>query len=159
MPVLNNPRHERFAQALASGNSQTDAYLSAGYDADPETARRAGSRLMTNGDIVSRVTELQQVGADKTAVTVVSLLAEAEEARSKAMASEQYAAAIAAIREKGILSGRRVERSERGQPGEFESMNADELRASIARDLETIGRQDLAAALVGGKGTPGRQLN
>lgn len=159
MPILKNPRHERFAQELAMGKSQTDAYLSAGYDADPETARRAGSRLMTNEDITARVSELQQNGADKAEVTVLSLLAEAEQARALAIADKQFAAAIAAIREKGVLSGRRVERSERGQPGEFESMNADELRDSIARDLETLGRQDLAAALIGGKRTAGSQLN
>jgi hypothetical protein len=33
------------------------------------------------------------------------------------MADGQYAAAVSAIREKGILSGKRIERSERGEPG------------------------------------------
>jgi len=31
MPVLKNPRHERFAQLLASGKSGTAAYELAGY--------------------------------------------------------------------------------------------------------------------------------
>jgi hypothetical protein len=31
MPVLKNPRHERFAQLLASGKTGTDAYEEAGY--------------------------------------------------------------------------------------------------------------------------------
>ena len=42
---------------------------------------------------------------------------------------------IAAIKEKGVLSGKRVERRESGGPGEFEAiekMTAAELRAFIA---------------------------
>jgi phage terminase small subunit len=70
-----------------------------------------------------------------TAVTVASLIAEAEEVRRKAMEAGQYSAAIAAIHEKGVLSGKRVERSEREAPGEFdwlETLSPDELRAVIA---------------------------
>jgi hypothetical protein len=38
------------------------------------------------------------------------------------MEAKQYSAAVAAIKEKGILSGKRIERSERGEPGEFDWM-------------------------------------
>ena len=31
MPLLDNPRHEIFAQELAKGTSQKEAYVSAGY--------------------------------------------------------------------------------------------------------------------------------
>ena len=50
------------------------------------------------------------------------------------MEAGQYSAAVAAIKEKDILSGKRVERSERGSPGEFdwlENASADELKAFI----------------------------
>jgi hypothetical protein len=45
----------------------------------------------------------------------------------------QYSAAVA-FKEKGILSGKRIERSERGTPGEFdwiENASAEELLAFI----------------------------
>jgi hypothetical protein len=43
-------------------------------------------------------------------VTAESLILEAEEIRSLAVKAEQYSAATAALREKGILSGARIER-------------------------------------------------
>jgi hypothetical protein len=39
----------------------------------------------------------------------------------RAMESKQFSAAIAAIKEKGVLSGARIERSEVGAPGEFDA--------------------------------------
>jgi phage terminase small subunit len=69
-------------------------------------------------------------------VTVESLINEAEAARRAAMEARQYSAAVAAIKEKGILSGKRVERNEQGAPGEFadlENMTADELGAFVAK--------------------------
>jgi hypothetical protein len=57
------------------------------------------------------------------------------------MAAGQYAAAIAAVKEKGVLSGQRVERRESGGPGEFaelENMTADELRAFLREKYETL---------------------
>jgi len=47
---------------------------------------------------------------------------------------------------------RDVQKHEHGEVGAFDAMSADDLRASIAADLTAIGRQDLAAALVGGEG-------
>jgi len=66
MPVLPNPRHEAFAQALFAGlsrhqnYSQGKAYRDAGYKATPESARRCASRLLTFVDgVADRVHELQ----------------------------------------------------------------------------------------------------
>jgi hypothetical protein len=50
------------------------------------------------------------------------------------MRDGQYSAAVAAIKEKGVLSGKRIERAERGGPGEFEwleNLSADQLRELI----------------------------
>jgi len=38
MPVLSNPRHEAFAQALARGLPATAAYVEAGYKANAGNA-------------------------------------------------------------------------------------------------------------------------
>ena len=64
MPVLDNPRHEAFAQALAKGKSATDAYQEAGYKGD----RTAASRLSSNVNIGQRVAELQEMVADRVVV-------------------------------------------------------------------------------------------
>lgn len=65
MPVLSDPKHEAFAQALANGKSQTDAYAIAGYKAHRQNA----SRLMTNDDVQARVKELQEKAAVKVVDT------------------------------------------------------------------------------------------
>ena len=118
LPVLENPRHEIFAQELAKGKSATDAYIAAGYES--KGAQQASSRLLSNVVVRERVADIQARGAALAEVTVKSLILEAEEARKLAMRTEQPSAAVAAIREKGILSGKRVERSENAGPGEFE---------------------------------------
>lgn len=40
MPVLSNPRHERFAQELAKGTEAGEAYRQAGFKPNPGNARR-----------------------------------------------------------------------------------------------------------------------
>jgi len=69
MPILQNARHERFAQALAKGLSQTEAYTEAGYVGD----RTAASRLSTNVNVQQRVIELQERAAVRTEITVASI--------------------------------------------------------------------------------------
>lgn len=64
MPVLDNARYERFAQELAKGTSQTDAYLAAGYKGD----RTAASRLSTNVNIQARVAELKTAIAERVEI-------------------------------------------------------------------------------------------
>jgi hypothetical protein len=51
----------------------------------------------------------------------------------------QLNAAVAAIKEKGVLSGKRVERSEVGGPGEFDHLSDDELPAEIERECRELG--------------------
>lgn len=55
MPVLDNPRHEAFAQALAKGNSASEAYVLAGYSRNEGNA----GRLNRNEQVQRRVAELQ----------------------------------------------------------------------------------------------------
>lgn len=54
MPILSNPRHERFAQELAKGKSAVDAYGLAGFKPD----RRNAAKLHASDDILRRVGEL-----------------------------------------------------------------------------------------------------
>jgi phage terminase small subunit len=135
---LKNPRHERFAQLLASGKNATDAYELAGYSRDAGNS----SHLAKTEEITSRVHELtteafQQerrataIATERAAITKQSLIEMARDTYMAARKDGQNAAAMAAVKEIGVLTGIRIERSERGAPGEFEwleKLTTDELR-------------------------------
>lgn len=72
MPILENTKHEKFAQELAKCNSQDAAYVAAGYRANASHA----SRLARNGKVKGRVAELVAAGAEKAEVDVARVLAE-----------------------------------------------------------------------------------
>jgi phage terminase small subunit len=102
MAELANPRYERFAQELAAGNTADGAYEAAGY----RRHRGNAARLSANERIKNRVREIQAVGAEYAAITLQSLIDEAEQARIKAMASPNgAAAAVSAITAKAKLAG------------------------------------------------------
>lgn len=80
-------QQERFAQAIADGMTQADAYRTA-YKAGtskPETVWKRASELMENGAVAGRVAELRKALADKALWTreksVQALSAIAEEGR------------------------------------------------------------------------------
>src|SRR6202048_5202299 len=135
MPILKNPRRERIAQLLASGKTATEAHQLAGY----KRGRGNASRLATDPEIQDRVQQITAVGAERAAVTVESLISEAEQARRGAMGAGQYAAAVAAVQDEGGLSGKGVERRESGVPGgfvEIENMTAEQLADFIRKQAE-----------------------
>jgi phage terminase small subunit len=68
-----------------------------------------------------------------------SHLSDSDEARVAAMRSGQISAAVAAIKEKGVLSGKRIERAEIGAPGEFETMTDDELERALMERVARLG--------------------
>lgn len=72
MPILENPRHEAFAQALAKGKTADDAYALAGFSPHRSNA----SRLSANDSVRDRVAELVSVGANRAEVTVTRVLKE-----------------------------------------------------------------------------------
>ena len=148
MPVLQNPRWERFARERAKGEKIVRAYAKAGYSAQRSNA----ARLIANDSVKARIAELQEKPAKKLEVTLESLLAEAEEARQLAMKLGQSAAAIAAVKEKGVLSGKRIERKESGEPGEFDRLDATSLREAIAERLAMAGQGDASSELAGKPG-------
>ena len=66
---LSNTRHERFAQELAKGKSQAEAYEVAGY----RPSRSAAARLAADVNICARVFELAERVAAKTELTAAEL--------------------------------------------------------------------------------------
>jgi adenosylmethionine-8-amino-7-oxononanoate aminotransferase len=67
----------------------------------------------------------------RLAITREKLIEMAEEIYLKAKEAGQFSAAIGAVREIGVLSGLRIERSERGSPGEFSEMTDEQLVAEL----------------------------
>lgn len=108
MPVLKNPKHELFAQELAKGKTQVEAYALAGYKPnDGNAAKMAGF-----GNIIARVQEITGSGAEKAACTVASIIAELDEARLLAMKLAQPAPMVSASMGKAKVSGLLVDRAE-----------------------------------------------
>lgn len=82
-------KQEAFAQAVAGGASQADAYRSA-YNATamkPETVQNSAYKLVLNGEVTARVKELKQELANKSlwtreqSVAVLAGVVEAEDAK------------------------------------------------------------------------------
>jgi hypothetical protein len=119
MVILKNPRHEAFAQALASGMSATAAYVEAGF----KPSRHNAAALARRQHVSSRVAELQAeqlaihqqsvaAAVVNTQVTIEGLIADAEAARVKAMAEKGgSSAAVSALIAKAKLAGMWREKS------------------------------------------------
>lgn len=152
MPPLKNPKHELFAQAMAKGMTQVQAYRAAGYtsNGNPDTCANVIFKKQTVRD---RIDEITARGAARAEVTVASLIEEAEEARQLAMATDNPSAAVQAIREKGVLSGKRVQRTEIGAPGEFDHLSDEELFALFQEGAAEIGIQISGGRLIDGGDT------
>lgn len=147
MPILTNPRYERFAQELAAGKTADEAYVSAGFKKN----RGNASRLKADESILKRIEELReraQVAASSSLnITLQWLEEKAEEARQLAMQQGQPSAAVAAIKELGVLSGLRVEKRENT------NRNANDLTDDELADIARRGSGDFASA-AGGSAKP-----
>lgn len=70
--MLENPKHELFAQDRAKGATVDEAYVSAGYKPN----RGNAGRLNANESVQARIAELQKAGADKAEITIAGVLSE-----------------------------------------------------------------------------------
>jgi phage terminase small subunit len=139
--MLRNHRRERFAQFIAEGKTYTAAYELAGYKPNPANAAFLAKAPEVNSRITEINSERARMQQESTAAAVKSLaitketlIAKAEEVRVQAMENRQLSAAIAAIKEIGVLTGLRIERRERGGPGEFAEVSTEQLVSEL-RDL------------------------
>lgn len=111
MGALSNSRHERFAQALAKGLSQSEAYEDAGY----KPSRSAAARLAADVNICERVSAIQNRAAERTEISVASiterLLAIATRAE-KSGDAPMLQAARASLMDAAKLNGLVVEKGE-----------------------------------------------
>lgn len=150
MPVLSNPKYERFAQELAKGNTATESYVLAGYKANDGNA----ATLKGNKRIQARVSELLERAASRVEVSVSSIaerllrLSDKGEALGEAAG---FSVARQAAMDVAKLHGLIVEKKETGKPGDFSKMDDHELDAFIAREKTALGIGS------GGETKPGRK--
>jgi phage terminase small subunit len=131
MPLLENPRHEAFAQALfeglGTGRTHGQSYSAAGYTSNPSAAKVNASRLLKSAKhIIERVQELQGLAARHKRVTVESIVDELEGARQIARDNNQASAMVAASTAKAKILGLEISRTEVGRPGDFDAINSKE---------------------------------
>jgi hypothetical protein len=112
--------------------------LAAGYP-DSNCAPRNARRRAARADVKATVAELRAPVADNLEITLSLLIARPDMIFRQAMAAGQFNAAINALKELGVLSGKRVERSESGGPGEFDRMTDAELRAAVTEQAIAMG--------------------
>ena len=147
MPVLQNPRHEAFAQAIFNGivgakggaSSQAEAYRRAGYHvANGNSARACASRLLTfaNG-IAERIKELQAIAAEQAAESAEKCVQELNQLRRDAHSNKAYGAAVAAVMGKAKILNLITDRIEDVTKPDF---NAAQSMQDIGRGLlQSVG--------------------
>jgi phage terminase small subunit len=128
MPALRNARHERFAQELSKGKSQTEAYEQAGY----RPSRSAAARLAADVNICARVSEIAERVAVRTELTVAAVtdrllrIADVAEktgvevgptGEATASSSRHLGVARAALMDAAKLNGLVIEKSEETTAG------------------------------------------
>jgi len=114
------PQQEAFAQAVASGLSQSDAYRKA-YTVKPSTKATSvnvnACKLMADANISQRVAELRAPIAEQAQITLASHLERLEHLSKKAEEDGQFSAAISAEVARGKAAGVHVEKSELAHTG------------------------------------------
>jgi phage terminase small subunit len=138
MPRGSKGRLVRFSRTLATGMRPYEAAIAVGYPDGPSAKSNARKRAC-RPDVKRMVAEIRKPAADRLEITQDELIKRADEIFRLAMASGQLGAAVNALKELGVLSGKRIERAERGEPGEFDRMSDDELRQAVADRAEQLG--------------------
>lgn len=72
MPVLANSKHELFAEGVASGKSQTQAYIDAGYSAKGADVNAV--RLIGKDRVAARIQELKERVAKRVEITQADII-------------------------------------------------------------------------------------
>ena len=149
MPVLTNPRHERFAQGVAKGRSQGEAYVYAGYSkqAAGNDTRANATRIAKRPEVAARIVELQERQANRIGVTVDDLVGELNDMLKLAKRCKQPSAGVGAVLAKGKLLGLIVDKAELDAtvrkpskvPTDKTEMTMDEWAAKFSpRSSETV---------------------
>jgi len=146
--ALPNARHERFAQGLAEGKTQAQAYIDAGFS--PKNARANASALFQNNPrIVERRDQLLRTRAECNFAVVSDIavqehctlemhLARLAQLRDEAQAKGDYGSAISAEYKRGQALGFYIERKEHGKPGQFSARTREEADKQLEEVIAKI---------------------
>jgi hypothetical protein len=105
MGPLPSPRHETFAQAVASGMSASKGYALA-YSRPRDGATRAcAARLLTHANIKRRIAELRHEAAEQAAASLRVLIPTLEERALAAIAAGRLREAVDVLKQ---LAGSRA---------------------------------------------------
>jgi hypothetical protein len=110
LPALSNAKHEYFAQGLAKGKTQLEAYEAAGYSPDVGAA----CRLSKNIKVTARVAELLERAAVRTEISIAGLTESLMRLATKAEALQDasgFQASRASIMDAAKLNGLIVDKS------------------------------------------------
>lgn len=119
MPVLKDSKYEAFAQAIHQGKSQVEAHEFAGF----KPHRGNASKLAQKDIIVARVLELNkkreaklevahEKAVERAAVSIESLIKEADEIQKAALEANNHSAAVSALTAKAKLAGLWIEKAQ-----------------------------------------------
>src|SRR5262249_23039638 len=148
MLALPNARHERFAQGLAEGKTQAQAYIDAGFS--PKNARaNASALLQKNPRILERRDQLLRTRAEcnfavvseiavESHCTLEAHLAKLAQLRDEARAKGDYGSAISAEYKRGQALGFYIERKEHGKPGQFIARTREEADKQLEEVIAKI---------------------
>jgi phage terminase small subunit len=131
MPILDNPKHERFCQALAKGETGDQAYITAGYKEN----RGNAARLKAKESIIARVVEILEKAAVRTEITVQSLTDMYLDDRRLARALGQIGVSKGAADSIAKLHGLMIDRAVLKNVNEFDDMDEQKLLAWIEEKL------------------------
>lgn len=98
---LKLPRHEKFVQLVAKGESWTDAHERAGFARNSKNAARLAGRA----DVKARLAELQEKAAEHVIVTVADIARQLDDDREFARKLKAPSAAISATIGKAKVLG------------------------------------------------------
>jgi hypothetical protein len=142
MPRGSKAQLEKFAEFLALGHKPAEAAKYAGYPDGIAFASNARKRACRS-DVKMMVEEMRRPAQERfnkrLEITLEGLVEKADRIYTLAMAAKQFSAAVSALKELGVLSGKRLERSEQGTPGEFDHMSDEELDRALVESAEKLG--------------------
>ena len=101
MPTLENPRHERFAQALARGKTQASAYAEAGYAGGKDGASKLAQAPKGKARVAELLERMAPGGVVNIALVVDDLMRVArksEDLETSASLAGARAALVAAVK-------------------------------------------------------------
>ena len=151
MPVLSDPRHERFAELVASGRTPADAYVAAGYK--ERTAYTCGPRLLKRPEVRDRVHELRQTAAQvsvtRSALNREFVLGELMDNALKAKQDQQWASSNRALELLGKELGMFVDRAAHSfsWDGDLSKLTDEQLDKLIEQFEAMLAAQNDAAAI------------